>query len=283
MQYQNLSGYLFTKLNNLEDLQNNLKTQCRTAGLKGTILVSHEGINVFVAGNDAVIEAFKLILKAHQIPEIEFKISYSESIPFKRMLVKIKPEIITMGKPEINPTLHPAPYVSAQEFKRWLQDGRDLVILDTRNDYEIHVGKFKNAIDLNIDHFRQFPDACQRLPEDYKNKTVVTYCTGGIRCEKAAPYMQSIGFKHVYQLEGGIVKYLEECGKDFFEGECFVFDKRIAIDHTLHETQTVQCFKCRMPVTPEEQQSERYMENAYCPNCFGQEHKTLQYRASATV
>lgn len=263
----NLSGYLFTSLSELPQLRETLKQQCREIGLKGTILLSDEGINIFVAGTQSVVDQFYTVLKQLPLPEIEFKISYSEDIPFKRMLVKIKPEIISMGHPEVNPAIQHAPYVSAKTFKKWLDEGKELVIIDTRNDYEVRCGKFHNAIAFDIDHFRQFPQACDSLSNELKDKTIVTYCTGGIRCEKAAPFLQSLGFKDVYQLEGGIVKYFEECGQTHYQGECFVFDKRIAVDHTLQESDTVQCFKCRMPVTATEQQSSQYQEHISCPSC----------------
>lgn len=268
MQYLNLSGYQFIKLTNLVDLRTKLKDLCKEIGLKGTILIGNEGINVFVAGNQETINKFYQALKQCNLPDLEFKVSFSADIPFKRMLVKIKPEIISMGVSSQDHEAHVAPHLSAQEFKKWLDEGKDVVILDTRNDYETHLGKFKGAIELNIDHFRQFPQACESLPKSLKDKTVVTYCTGGIRCEKAAPLLKKLGFKDVYQLDGGIVKYFEECGNAHYEGECFVFDKRISVDHTLHETDTVQCYKCRMPVIPSKQTPDQYKENEYCPSCL---------------
>lgn len=268
MEYINLSGYKFKKLTNLEALRTSLKDYYRSIGLKGTILLSHEGINVFVAGTHEVIETFKSSLTEFNLPPISFKASPSNEIPFKRMLVKIKPEIISMGEENIDPENKPAPYLSPQELKEWYDAGKDFIILDTRNDYEVHLGKFKNAVDLNIDHFRVFPKACKALPQEWKNKPIVTYCTGGIRCEKAASYLQTLGFDEVYQLDGGILNYFETCDKAHFEGECFVFDKRIAVNNTLEETPTVQCYKCRMPVTPAEQQSDKYRIHEYCPSCF---------------
>lgn len=268
MEYLNLSGYKFKKLTNLETLRTALKDHCRQIGLKGTILLSHEGINAFVAGTPETIETFKNSLVEFDLPELTFKVSPSQEIPFKRMLVKIKPEIISMGQDHIDAENQPAPYISPETLKSWYDTDKDFIILDTRNDYETHLGKFKNAVDLNIDHFRVFPQACQQLPEEWKNKPIVTYCTGGIRCEKAAPYLQTLGFKDVYQLDGGILNYFEKCEQAHFEGECFVFDKRIAVDSTLEETATVQCYQCRMPVTPEEQQGSQYRIHEYCPSCF---------------
>lgn len=233
MDHVNISGYKFSNLTNLEDLQAQLKANCLSLDMKGSILLSAEGINAFLCGKRESIDSFYRFLSKKNIPCIEFKESLSQDCPFDRMLVKIKPEIIPMGIPEISPFCQPAPTLSPQTFKYWQDQGKEMVILDTRNDYEVQLGKFKNAIDLNIHHFRTFPKAANFLPEEYKNKTIVTYCTGGIRCEKAAPYLIKQGFKDVYQLEGGILNYFEQCGDEHFEGECFVFDKRTALNSKL--------------------------------------------------
>lgn len=266
MTYINISGYKFTKLTNLHQIQSHFKTECETLSLKGTILLGNEGINAFLCGKREAIDGFYHYLQTINFPTIEFKESLSTTVPFEKMIVKIRPEIVTMGVP-ISPSEQPAPSVNAQTFKAWLDQNKDIVILDTRNTYEVGLGKFQNAIHLNIDHFRSFPEAIKNLSQDYKNKTIVTYCTGGIRCEKAAPYLISQGFNHVYQLEGGILKYLEQCGQAHFEGECFVFDKRIAVDYALTQTNTIQCIACRHPVTEEEQRSPLFVVGVSCPHC----------------
>jgi len=235
MTYVNISGYCFIDLTELEDLQQSLKRLCLNLCIKGTILLSHEGINVFVCGQRHAIDKFTQALPSFGLPLLTFKESPSQTIPFKRILVKIKDEIISMGSPEIRPSKNPAPYVSAQQLKQWLDEKRDIVILDTRNTYEIEIGKFKKAIDVNIRDFRSFPDAVKKLPNELKEKTIVTYCTGGIRCEKAAPFLMAQGFKEVYQLDGGILKYFEENGSAHYQGQCFVFDNRIAVDSNLNE------------------------------------------------
>lgn len=267
MAYVNISGYQFKELNDLEALQNTLKTHCRKQNLKGTILLSPEGINCFLSGERPTIDAFYEYIKEKGFTDIDFKESISDNFPFKRMLVKIKPEIITMGIPGFSPLKMRAPYVSAQTFKSWLESGEEIVIFDTRNDYEVTLGKFANAIHLDIEDFKSFPEAIKSLPPEMKKKKIVTYCTGGIRAEKAAPYLIQEGFSDVYQLEGGILKYFEQCGRDYYEGECFVFDKRIAINHELKETPTKQCYVCRQPVTLEDQNSLLYKEGQYCPRC----------------
>lgn len=268
MSYINISGYTFIKLKNLETLQRDLKARCIALNLKGTILLGEEGINLFLCGTRSEINHFYDYLRSLQFPSIEFKESISTHPPFDRMLVKIKPEIITMGVQEIDPIEKPAPRISPEMFKRWLDEEKPLIILDTRNTYEVRIGKFKNAIDVNIQHFRQFKEAVKTLPAEFKNATVVTYCTGGIRCEKAAPYLIEQGFKDVYQLDGGILKYLEEYGNTHYEGECFVFDKRIAVDANLDETPTIQCIHCREPVTVHEQASVHFEPGRSCPNCY---------------
>ncbi|MFI4937581.1 MAG: rhodanese-related sulfurtransferase [Candidatus Berkiellales bacterium] len=236
MSYVNISGYKFTQLDNLEQLQQDLKANCLSLSLKGSILISTEGINIFLSGQRQAILEFYAYLATLNLPTIEFKESFSDYPPFKRMKVLIKAEIITMGVPWVDPANHSAPAVSAEEFKQWLDEKKPLVILDTRNQYEIEIGKFKTAFDLSIDHFREFPEAIKNLPEEFKNKTIVTYCTGGIRCEKAAPYLIAQGFNNVYQLEGGILKYLEKCDGTHYEGDCFVFDDRVALNAKLQES-----------------------------------------------
>lgn len=266
MHYTNISGYQFKTLEKLTELQVKLREFCQSHEIKGTILISHEGINIFLCALHSQILDFYQYLAQLDF-QIEFKESNSNTIPFKYLRVKIKKEIITMGVPEVQPQNQRAPYVSAAQFEQWLNEEKDLVILDTRNDYEVRIGKFKNAIDLNIQHFGQFPKESLQQLAQFKDKTIVTYCTGGIRCEKAAPFLISAGFKNVFQLEGGIIKYLENSENRHYEGECFVFDKRMAVDNNLRETQTVQCHICRNPVTEQEQKSVSYKTNTSCPQC----------------
>lgn len=267
MHYVNLSGYKFTKLSNLEQIQYELLTTCQHLGLKGTILLSHEGINAFVCAHPNSVLTFHESVKAI-VGEIEFKQSPSNDVPFHKMLVKIKPEIITFGVEGVDPIDKPAPAISAEVFKAWLDAGKEMVVLDTRNDYEVRVGTFKNAIHLDIQHFRQFPKAIEQLPQEYKDKPIVSFCTGGIRCEKAAPFLLEQGFKEVYQLEGGILKYLEKNGHAHYEGECFVFDNRVAVDANLQQAPTISCEKCQQPVTQLEMLLPEFVQGHSCPHCF---------------
>jgi UPF0176 protein len=267
----NISAYCFVELDNLQELRATLKNKALSLDIKGTILLAHEGINLFLAGTrDAIADMITFLTTLLVLPGIEFKESISDNKPFKRLLVRIKKEIISMGVPEIKPSEFKAPYITPQELKNKLDnDPNSVVILDTRNDYEIKLGKFANSLELPIRTFRAFPDSLQHLDSSLKNKAIVTYCTGGIRCEKAASFMMSQGYKEVYQLQGGILKYFEECGESHYEGDCFVFDKRVALDANLTETSTTQCFACRMPVTLEEQQSDLYKIAEHCPSCYG--------------
>ena len=181
-----------------------------------------------------------------------------------------------MGVQAIRPKLKTSPKLTAKELKQWLDEGKDLTLYDVRNDYEIEVGTFKNAVPAGIDHFRLFPEATKQLPEDTKHKPLVMFCTGGIRCEKAGPLMEDQGFEQVYQLDGGILKYFEECGGDHYEGDCFVFDKRVAVDPNLQETDADQCYACQTVLTADQQQSPLYQPPHSCPICHRTEEQKMQ-------
>jgi UPF0176 protein len=264
----NISAYCFTPLTDLKNLRNRLLEAGRALGLKGTILLSTEGINLFLAGAPESIES--LVAELRRLPGLASltpKYSNSAEQPFRRLLVRIKKEIIAFGVDGIDPARHTSPRLSARELKQWLDEGRPVTLLDTRNDYEIKLGTFKGALNPGIDHFRDFPSAVRQLPEELKKQPVVTFCTGGIRCEKAAPFLEREGFEKVWQLDGGILKYFEEVGGDHYDGECFVFDQRVGVDPALRETETAQCYACQAPLTAEEQEDPRYVEGQSCPYC----------------
>ena len=230
----NIAAYKFVSLDNLPKRRDQLKSRCSELALKGTILLAPEGINLFLAGAINNIAVFKSELCGESaFADIQFKDSFSDQQPFGKLLVKIKKEIIPFGVPQINPGEQPAERLSARTLKAWLDEGRDVVLLDTRNAFEVKRGTFKNARDFSINQFRDFPKASASADSSLKEKTVVTFCTGGIRCEKAAPFLQQQGFNNVFQLDGGILKYFEECGNAHFEGECFVFDERFALNSEL--------------------------------------------------
>lgn len=234
MQFLNLAGYKFVRLDGLPELRDALLATCRTHGLKGTILLSPEGVNAFLAGTAEGIAAFRARLAEDaRLADVHFKQSWSADQPFQRMLVKIKPEIITLRVPGLDPAGNPAPAVAPATLKHWLDEGRDVVLLDTRNAFEVQAGTFRKAVHLGLKSFGQFPSAMQALDPALKDKTIVAFCTGGIRCEKAAPLLIHNGYRDVYQLQGGILQYFEDCGDAHFEGRCFVFDERTTLDANL--------------------------------------------------
>lgn len=265
----NAAAYKFAELTGLQELRVRLKEECNRLGLKGSVLLSPEGINLFIAGlPEAVKSLLDMIRGIPGLEALEAKFSESAEQPFNRMLVKIKQEIIAFGVEGINPARHTSPRLPAKELKRWLDEGRAITLLDTRNTYEVKLGTFAGAVTLPIRHFRKFPAAVDTLPEEIKARPVVSFCTGGIRCEKAAPYLERAGFREVYQLEGGILKYFEECGGAHWEGECFVFDKRVGVDPALQETGSQLCFACQEPLTAEEVKDPRYVYEQSCTYCY---------------
>ena len=265
----NIAAYQFATLTELKPLRERLLAQCKQWQLKGTILLSLEGINLFVAGAPEGIARLLEVLRAIPgLADLTPKFSESDHHPFNRMLVRIKKEIIAFGVEGINPATRTSPKLSAQTLKQWLDEGRPLTLLDTRNDYEIKLGTFKNAVPIGVTHFRQFPDAVDRLPEEMKDQPVVMFCTGGIRCEKAGPYMEREGFSKIFQLDGGILKYFEECGGAHYDGECFVFDQRVGVDPALRETDSSQCFNCKTPLTATDLRSPHYIPDHSCSYCF---------------
>jgi UPF0176 protein len=277
MSILNLSAYQFVTLEAIAEWRPLVTERCNALGLRGTILLAPEGINLFIAGLHDNVRAFIDYIRHDPLFEgkfgnLQFKESVSATQPFRRMLVKLKREIITMKKPAIKPELGRAPSVDAHTLKAWLDRGQDdsgrpVVMLDTRNAFEVDVGTFDQALDYRITKFSEFPEVIERHRADLDGKTVVSFCTGGIRCEKAAIHMKEVGIAHVYQLEGGILKYFEEVGGAHYHGECFVFDHRTALDPSLAPAATVQCFGCRAVVTPAGQKSPLYVPGKTCEQC----------------
>ena len=272
-QIVNIAAYKFVTFDDTVAQRPRFQALCTELALKGTILLSPEGINLFLAGTRSAVDQFLTFLRADvRFTDITVKESFSEKQPFNRMLVRLKREIITMKHPLIKPELGRAPAVDAKTLKRWLDQGQDdqgkpVVMMDTRNAFEVDVGTFENTLDYRIEKFSEFPAVVEREKEVLNDKTIVTFCTGGIRCEKAAIHMKNIGYDSVYQLEGGILKYFEEVGGAHYQGDCFVFDHRTALNPQLQETETRQCFACRAVVTPREQLSPLYTEGQSCPHC----------------
>lgn len=277
--FTNIAAYKFAALTDLPRHRARLQKLCRECKLKGTILLSPEGINLFIAGDAHGVEMLLVDLRAMEgLSDLVTKESFSQRQPFTRMLVRLKKEIIAFGVEGIDPAVRSSPKVSARQLKEWIDQGRKLTLLDTRNDYEIRMGTFRGAVPAGVSHFRDFPAAVAKLPAQMKDETVVMFCTGGIRCEKAGPFMQREGFRDVYQLDGGILKYFEECAGAHYDGDCFVFDRRVCLDPQLRQTNAAVCFACQMPLTEGEQKDPRYQPGKSCPFCFASQQ--TQARAS---
>ena len=283
----NIAAYRFVGLDRLPERRRDLTDVGRRLNIRGTVLLSPEGINLFLAGSSSAIESFLERLQQDALMRgLEVKRSWSDQQPFRRYLVKIKREIIPFGVESVDPSTTPAPRVGPRQLQQWLDDGEPVVLLDVRNGYEVRLGTFAGSQAIGIDHFREFPRAAERLSPDLYHARVVTFCTGGIRCEKAAPYLQQLGFQDVWQLEGGILKYFEECGAKYYDGECFVFDHRVAVDPRLAESSTVQCFRCQTPLQVAEQASPQYVPGHSCPYCFQTEadsRRDLLGRRNASI
>ena len=265
----NIAGYRFVDLPDRDELRKPLQELCATLELKGTILLSTEGINFFLAASETNVSKFISELeKDERFVGITLKRSYTDYQPFNRMNVRLKKEIISVGMDEIQPARFTGEDITPTEFKKWLDEEREIAVIDTRNGYELRVGTFENAIDLNLKSFRQFPQAAEALLEELEDIPIVMYCTGGVRCEKASAIMLNQGFKNVYQLKGGVLGYFEEVGGAHWVGDCFVFDQRVSVNSQLEETGFAQCFACREPNSEEEQNSPEYVVGESCPYCI---------------
>jgi UPF0176 protein len=274
--YLTTAMYHFVSLSHFKTLREPLLEFCISHDIKGTILLADEGINGTVAGSEKSIHEFLSLLKNDPLFEGNFKDlghkeSWSDKHPFYRMKVKLKKEIVTLGIPGVSPTKMVGQYVKPQDWNSIISDP-EIVLIDTRNDYEYAIGTFKNAINPKTTTFREFPEYVKTHFDPKKHKKVAMFCTGGIRCEKASSYMISEGFDEVYHLEGGILKYLEEVGpqNSLWEGECFVFDQRVAIKHGLGVGHYDQCYACRYPLSVDDLKSEKYTPGISCPHCYNQ-------------
>ena len=272
--YLTTAMYHFVSLPHFKALREPLLQFCVSRDIKGTLLLAGEGINGTVAGPEKSILELLNYLKTNPLFEGHFKSlshkeSWSDKHPFYRMKVKLKKEIVTLGVPGVSPTKIVGKYVKPQDWNAIISDP-EVFLIDTRNDYEYAIGSFKNAINPKTNTFREFPEYIKTHFDPKKHKKVAMFCTGGIRCEKASSYMMSEGFDEVYHLEGGILKYLEEVkpGESLWQGECFVFDQRVAIKHGLEVGDYDQCYACRYPLSAEDMQSEKYTPGISCPHCF---------------
>jgi len=265
-----VSFYRFTDVGNPDKLRGRLQVECERAGLLGTILVAGEGVNGTLAGSgEAVQSVFDWLEQVLSLAEpLEGRWSDTEEAPFRRMRVKVKKEIVTLGRPDIRPDKLTGQYVGADEWNALISNPETLVI-DTRNQYEFEVGTFRNAVDPETDSFREFPDYARKLAETDPKRPLAMFCTGGIRCEKATALMLELGFNEVYHLQGGILKYLEDVDddKNLWQGECFVFDTRVAVGRDRAEGGYVQCHACRRPLSGDDLASPDYREGVSCPKC----------------
>ena len=267
--FLNIAGYKFEQLDSLDMLIPEFQNKCDDLELKGSVYLSPRGINFSISGTEGNIEKYiNFMENDSRFLNIPLKRTYSETQPFRRMKVRLKKEIISLGRDDINPRELTGEYVTPQELLNMYENNDDVVVLDTRNEYETRVGLFENAVDLQLDTFRDFPKAVEQLPEEYKDKQIVMYCTGGIRCEKASAVMLKAGFTDVKQLEGGVLDYFKETGGKYWNGDCFVFDERVALDKDLNETEYIYCYICREPLSAEEKASPDFKINEYCPYCI---------------
>tara|TARA_B110000114_G_scaffold84680_1_gene89525 strand:+ start:1200 stop:2141 length:942 start_codon:yes stop_codon:yes gene_type:complete len=263
--------YKFTRLDDFEEIQSSLKLFLDSLNIRGTLLLAREGVNGTIAGdNDSIMKSLDYLQKDGRLAGLEYKLSYSEKPPFKRLKVKLKKEIVTLGVSDIDPTHSSGTYVKPADWNELINDP-DVVLIDTRNNYEFEIGSFKGSINPNTETFREFPAYTKNNLEKYRDKKIAMFCTGGIRCEKSTAYLKSEGFENVFHLQGGILKYLEEIKEDesLWEGECFVFDDRVAVKHNLELGKYDQCHACRFPITEEDKEHPHYEKGASCSRCYG--------------
>lgn len=267
--FLNVAAYKFVALADIPARRRTLWQAAHDHRLRGTVLLSPEGINLFLAGPEDGIRCFLELLRSDTaFADLTVKKSWTDFQPFRRLLVKQKKEIIAFGVESVHPERATSPKISPEQLKQWLDEGRPITLLDTRNDYEVELGTFRNAVDLNIRHFRKFPEAVEALPPEAKDRPMVMFCTGGIRCEKAGAYVEQIGFREVYQLDGGILNYFERCGDAHYEGDCFVFDHRVAVTPSLAPSGARLCYACQAALTAEDLASDKYKTGVSCPNCY---------------
>ncbi len=261
--------YKFVTLDNFESLREPLLSEMEKNEIRGTLLLAAEGINGTVSGSRSGIDHILKWLKSDpRLAELVHKESFVDNQPFKRTRVKLKKEIVTMGVQGIDPKEVVGTYIEPKDWNDLINDP-ETILVDTRNDYEVQVGTFKNAINPETETFREFPAYVKEHLNPEKHKKVAMFCTGGIRCEKSTAYLKEQGFENVYHLKGGILKYLEEVSEEesTWEGECFVFDDRVTVNHQLEKGQYDQCHACRLPITEDDKSSEHYIKGVSCPNC----------------
>lgn len=261
--------YRFVRLDDYESLRDPLLEFCEARGIRGTLLLADEGINGTIAGTQqAISEVLAFLRRDDRLADLECKFSYNPDRPFLRMKVKLKKEIVTMGRPSIDPNQCVGRYASPERWNA-LVDDPDCLVIDTRNDYEVEIGTFQGAINPNTTSFREFPKWVEENLDPTKHKKVAMFCTGGIRCEKSTSLLVSLGFEDVWHLQGGILNYLENTPVEQtrWDGECFVFDSRVSVDHQLEKGSYDQCYACRFPIDDAQKASDLYVPGVSCPRC----------------
>ncbi|MGN6305657.1 MAG: oxygen-dependent tRNA uridine(34) hydroxylase TrhO [Mesorhizobium sp.] len=261
--------YRFARLDGHEALRAPLAAFCCARGIKGTLLLASEGINGTVAGSaEAICELVAHLQALPGLDGLDVKYSHAADMPFHRMKVRLKREIVTMGVEGIDPGMSAGTYVEPSEWNALISDP-DTVVIDTRNAYEVSLGSFRGALDPQTASFRQFPGWVDEHRANLEGRKVAMFCTGGIRCEKATVYVKALGIEEVFHLRGGILRYLEEVpqAESLWQGECFVFDERVSVSHGLEEGEAELCRACRRPLTPQDRQSPRYVAGVSCPHC----------------
>tara|TARA_B100000029_G_C17540654_1_gene946587 strand:+ start:909 stop:1868 length:960 start_codon:yes stop_codon:yes gene_type:complete len=271
---QVVTFYKFVKINDRARLKENLESCCSELGIRGSILLANEGINGTVSSSKTNLNKFvNYLSEDNRFKNIEFKYSLSSKMPFYRMKVRLKDQIITMGNSEVDPSQKVGQYVGSQDWNNLISDPKTLLI-DSRNFYEVSIGTFISSINPNIKTFREFPlkldEIVKSMDKEKKYKKIAMFCTGGIRCEKATSYLVNKGIKEVYHLRGGILKYFEETPseKSLWNGECFVFDNRVSVNHKLMQGKYQMCFACRMPLQEKDKTNDSYIEGVSCPYCI---------------
>ncbi|WP_036799327.1 rhodanese-related sulfurtransferase [Pleurocapsa sp. PCC 7319] len=270
MNYTIATFYKFATISDLETKKLQLLTSCREKGIKGTIILAEEGINGTIAGSESAIAAIlDQLRKIPNLEDLEHKESKSQKQPFARLKVKIKQEIVTIGIPDANPNNQVGTYVDPQDWNQIISDP-EVVVIDTRNDYEVKLGSFRGASNPKTESFREFPEYAAKHLDPEEHPKVAMFCTGGIRCEKASSYLLSQGFKEVYHLKGGILKYLENVSSEesMWEGECFVFDERVAVKEGLKSGSYDLCYACGHPISEVDKNSPHYESHISCPYCY---------------
>lgn len=272
MNYLIATFYKFVTISNPEAIRAQILTWCQQQEIKGTIILAEEGINGTIAGSiDAIANILTSLRSLSGLANLEHKESTSERLPFARLKVKIKPEIVTLGLPAVNPTRQVGTYIEPQDWNQIISDP-EVVVVDTRNDYEVEIGTFQKAKNPNTESFREFPEYVAQNLDPQQHSKVAMFCTGGIRCEKASSYLLSQGFKEVYHLKGGILKYLENVSpqESLWSGECFVFDERVAVKEGLELGTHELCYACGHPISKADKDSPQYEPNISCPYCYQQ-------------